>query len=169
MGLIFNPYYIPPQPIPQVEEMIRQELARIDPLLDILWIDEVYPNEVQEVYEGRYALIVRWPSTDGRWIAVREEGYTEAYDLLGWFCEDVSDAESVPQDPYSMMSLVYDLLHNADNEEAPWYDRMKQVFDKNLDKMRENKQMLDDEIEEIADRTYVEDFEYSNPRVGYGD
>ena len=168
MGLIYQPNYIPPQPMPDVEERVRKELQAIDPLLDITWVDDVVPNPAHQLYEGRYALICRWPASDGRWQAVREDGYTDAYDMLGWFCEDPANADSIPQDPYNMMALIYKLLQNADSEEAPWYERMSQVFGKNLDRMRDNKQMLDDEVTEIAERSYSE-FEYKNPQFGYGD
>lgn len=167
MGLIYNPNYFPPQPIPHVEAMVRKELQRIDHLLDILWVPDVYPNGAQGVVEGRYGLICRWPKSDGRWKLVREEGYTDAFDLLGWFCEDMDDASTVPNSPETMMQLVYERLGNADNEAAPWYDRMKQVFGKNIDLMRERKNVLDETVEEMAEEEWVTNVREGRP-VSFG-
>lgn len=169
MGKLYLPNYRPPQPIRGEEERVRQELQKIDRLLDIMWFDGIYYNEGQGCWEGRYGLVVHWPPTDGRWKDVREQGYTEAYDLLGWFAEDIHDAGSIPQSPYMMMRKVYDLLANADNESAPWYSRMKQVFAKNLEHQESLMSEIEAEVEEEAERTYVEDFKYKAPRVGYGD
>jgi len=130
---------VPPGPNPLTEERINRDLHALDTLLHIRWIENAYANHDEDRFEGRYALCCHWPQVDGRWEEVRAGGCdpAAAYDWMGWFCEDMTDAASVPQDPESMMSKVYELLSKADNERQPWAVRMASAMEKNAKRRKE--------------------------------
>ena len=131
-----NGQTIPPQPNQFTEDRINEELQKhYDPLLFINWISSAYhisgsyeTNNL--VFEGRYALCHRWPQIDPRWGEMGFD-YPESYDILGWFCADMQDASSVPEDPASIMQLVFELLGKCDNERFPWASRVRKTIENN--------------------------------------
>ena len=137
MGKILdiNGQTIAPQPNQLTEDRINAELQmHYDPLLFIGWIKTAYhvsgdlPSDL--VFEGRYALCHRWPQVDPRWGELGFD-YPDSYDILGWFCDDMQDASSVPQEPSSIMQKVFELLGKCDNERFPWADRIMKTVEKN--------------------------------------
>ena len=143
--------YSPPRPNPTVEARVREQLKLHDELLDIRWIDNVYWNEKQRSFEGRYALICRWPQADKRWEMYQRGEIGDPYDIFGWFCEDIHNADSVPVDPESIERKIIELLNSADNNRADLKTRMKQAVEKNAAQRRANREQLSqlalDEVE----------------------
>ena len=124
-----------PGPNPFTEERVNKELQSLDSLLHIRWVENVYANQTTQQMEGRYAMCCHWPKVDKRWEEVRSGGCdpAAAFDIMGWFCEDIHDANTVPQDPESIMHKMMELLHNADNERQPWAERMAGTAQHNKD------------------------------------
>ena len=108
---------VPPGPNVLTEERVNRTLRGFDTLLHIRWFESAYRNERLGRYEGRYGLCCWWPRVDKRWSMVQsgEMGELEAFDIMGWFTEDIHDATSIPVDPESMMQKVEELLGKADN------------------------------------------------------
>ena len=129
----------PPGPNSLTEERVNAELQSLDTLLHIRWVENAYANEAEQRFEGRYALCCYWPKIDKRWEEVRSEGCdpAAAFDIMGWFCEDIHDASTVPRDPESIMNKMLELLHNADNERQPWAERMAGTAQHNKDLKRQ--------------------------------
>lgn len=142
------PLYVPPTPNEFTERRVNAELqAHYDPLLSIRWYPTVFFNQRQKQWEGRYALVVRWPQIDKRWGTV-PLGYEEPYDILGWFCEDMQDANTTPADPVSIMGKVTELLGKCDNTRQPWMARMKATVEHNL---RQHEKVKEEALDQVAD------------------
>ena len=141
-----------PTPNPFTEERVNAELEKLDSLLSIRWFPTVMMTSNGTV-EGRYGLVCRWPMVDKRW-----EGVTnpeDAVDIMGWFCEDLQDASTIPQDPEAILSRVLDLLGNCDNTAEPWAKRMKRAIETNKrvqDKLKE--EAMDMAVDVAADHYY---------------
>lgn len=145
---------VPPGPSEGLEQRVNDELQRLDTLLHIRWIEKAYFNQRHQRFEGRYALCCWWPKVDKRWQWVQQSKMSadEAFDIMGWFCEDIHNAESVPQKPLAMMDKVYELLSSADNTHRPWADRMAEITAANA---RHRRQMIDN-ITELAGKAAAE-------------
>jgi hypothetical protein len=137
---------------PEMEERVRKELRDIDSLLDIKWIENIVYNARHGGMEGRYALVCTWPSSDPRWgmIQTGEIGNTP-YDILGWFAEDMQNAESLPQEPSAIDHRVQELLASADNTRVPWRLRLKAAADANIAlKIKRRKDFEEGQAHDIA-------------------
>lgn len=121
-----------------VELKVKEQLRGLDSLLDIQWVPMAAFNSANE-YEGRYGLICKWPSGDGRWKMYQSGEIGEPYDFIGWFCTDMQDASSIPVDLDSIEAKVVELLGKCDNTRYPWRERMGQLVHKNA-KMRKDRQ-----------------------------
>jgi hypothetical protein len=119
------------------EEEIRRKLKELDSLLDIKWMPYAYWNQKGEDYEGRYALICQWPQVDKRWEMIRTGEIGEPFDMLGWFCEDVHSADTVPVEPMQMMDLVIELLGKCDNTREGWKSRLQRAMEANRAREKE--------------------------------
>lgn len=136
-----------------LEARYRMELKNIDQSLDVLWLDDVVFNQRHQEYEGRYAIIVSWPSIDPRWQLIQSGEIGNApYDILGFLTEDIHNAEtaSIPISE-SIEQRVLALLASADNTKVSWKLRMKQILEKNKN-LRERKkhEFLENEIHDLA-------------------
>lgn len=149
-----RPLSIPPQPNEMRAERVRRELKKIDGLLDIQWFPTAVWNPKYERYEGRYGLTVRWPMSDPRWELYQEGEIGEPFDLLGWFCEDPHDANSVPVAPDAVQARTRELLGRCDNERESWKVRMRRAFEKNAEHREEMKQEAVEMAAEEAHRRY---------------
>lgn len=139
-----------PEPNADTEQSVREMLKSIEPLLDIRWFPYAIINETYQDWEGRYALICEWPQGDARW-ALHQSGENEdPCDMLGWFCTDIHDANSVPVAPDSIEQKVLELLGKCDANRLPHTSRMRQIVDKNAELRRSRKQDMLDRAGQIA-------------------
>lgn len=147
---------IPPTPSADTEQRVREVLATMDSLLDIMWVPTVYYNRSKDRWEGRYALICRWPRIDGRWQEVQSGKVPEqdAYDIVGWLCEDMQDAQSVPQGQEGIAERVVTLLGKMDNERYPWKQRMLATVEKNKKRHEDMKKEVGDMTHDVASYYY---------------
>ncbi len=154
MGLILGPdggsAYSRPEANALTEERVNAELQAVDALLFLKWIDAIYWNPREKTWEGRYAIACWWPDADPRRQQVRENKLdpNAAFDILGWACEDMQDASSLPRDPASMLRRILDLLASCDNTRQPWKARMRQVIEHNA---RRRQQIKDEATDMAAD------------------
>jgi hypothetical protein len=134
---------LPPTPSAEQERQLRDVLRSMDPLLDVMWHPTIYWNASQLRWEGRYALTCRWPMADLRWRMVQsgEVPETDAYDIVGWLCTDMSDPQSVPISADGIADRVLQLLGSMDNTRYPWKQRMLATIEKN----RKRQQTMKDE------------------------
>lgn len=139
-----------PQPNEEAEGRVRALLKSMDSLLDVRWFPAAYYNAKHKDYEGRYGLICTWPQTDKRWEMYHSGEIGEPFDILGWFCEDIHDAESIPRDVDSMERLVVELLGKCDNERFPWRQRMAELVGKNAALRKSRQQEMIDRAEDVA-------------------
>lgn len=132
-GAPYRAAYVPPTPSTEMETSVRAMLKNMDALLDIRWMPLVFYNERHKAWEGRYALLVEWPSIDGRWAMVQsgEISPADATDIVGWLCEDMQDSQSVPTTSDGVETRVIDLLGKIDNVRYPWKGRMLATLEKN--------------------------------------
>lgn len=141
-----------PVPNPEIEAKVKQELATIDSLLDLIWVEGVVLNARHNQYEGRYALVCRWPMGDKRWGMIQsgEIGNTP-YDILGWFTEDVQNAESPSFEPSAIDERVMKLLASADNNRVDWKIRLASSAQNNIDRKKKIQQdFLENQGHDIA-------------------
>lgn len=141
--------YIPPQPNPFTEQRVREELQRIDRLLDIRWQPGWVWNDAEKQLEGRYVLICYWPDGDRRYAG--DHG-GETYDILGAFCTDPADARSVPADPAEVLQLVLQRLNECDGERLPHTKRLAQISEHNRKQHERLKAEIVDEALELAEQ-----------------
>lgn len=122
-----------PAPSAELERTLTATLAGMDPLLGVKWLPSVVWNARLQRMEGRYALTCRWPSLDSRWQMVQagEIGETDAFDAIGWLCEDMQDPQSVPTSTDGIQDRVLALLGSMDNLRYPWKSRMIGTIEKN--------------------------------------
>lgn len=137
------------------EERVNAELRSLDSLLHIRWMPLVValPNGRRE---GRYALCSYWPSVDPRRAEVQsgQRDPEDAFDILGWFCENMQDANSVPQEPFSIMKKALELLYKCDNTRFPWRQRMAQNIEANKRRQKKVKEEAVDEVKDMAADAY---------------
>lgn len=148
--------YAPPAPSETTEAELRTWLKGIDPLLDVKWQPVVYWNKRHLHWEGRYALMVNWPTADKRWSQVQsgEVDPKQANDIVGWFCEDMSDPQSMPTTLDTMETRVMNLLGQMDNTRYPWKQRMMGTIEKNKKVHATMKSEALDQVGDEADYLY---------------
>ncbi len=140
--------YIPPAPNPYTEERVRAELQKLDRLLDIRWHPGWVWNQRQQCLEGRYLLICYWPPGDKRYSSLDCTHNGETFDILGVFCQDVHNANSVPVSPESMLNVVIELLGKCDGMRKPHLQRIKEIQEHNRTQHeRLKKSMMDEALE----------------------
>lgn len=134
-----------PAPSATLERELREVLERLDSLLDVAWVPTVFYNQRHDRWEGRYALICRWPRQDSRWGEVQSGKVPEhdAYDIIGWLCSDMQDPQSMPTGE-GIVERVLALLGTMDNTRYPWKQRMMNTIGKNAAALKSTKdEMLD--------------------------
>lgn len=131
-------------------------MRRLDSLLDIRWVPVVVHNPRHNRFEGRYALICFWPQADKRWEWVQQGKHPEAdaYDIIGWLCEDMQDAQSVPASDEGVTERVVALLGSMDNTRYPWKQRMQRMVEKNRRVPQQLKQEAMDMAHDAAEHFY---------------
>lgn len=139
-----------PEPNTITEEKVRSVLKGIDELLDIKWIEKAVFNPKYSDIEGRYALVCRWPSGDKRWELVYKQEVAMPYDMIGWFCEDIQNPDSVPVAPDSVENKVLELLYQCDGTRFPHLQRMAQITEKNKNVHKNIQEDILNEVSEIA-------------------
>jgi hypothetical protein len=156
---------IPPTPSAETERIVRDVLKGMDSLLDICWIPIVFHNRSKGRWEGRYALTCRWPQIDKRWTEVQSGKVPEqdAYDVLGWLCEDMQDPQSVPSTQEGIQNKVIGLLGAIDNTRYPWKSRMLGTIEKNKRRHETMKAEVSDMTHDAAGYYYRQ--AKGNPQV----
>lgn len=141
-------------PTPEREDRVRRELQAHDPRLDITWnpvavvVRDV--NEDVESYYGRYALIY-WLSDNDPLVAyARRTGQKGLYQNLGWFCKDVTNAETDPVPPDELLPRVFEWLGAMDNERENWRQRVREVEEANRQLYESQKRDFRDEAVQRA-------------------
>lgn len=154
--MIVAPISAPPAPSSDLEKTLTDTLQRLDPLLGVMWVPFAAWNEPAKRMEGRYALTCRWPSIDGRWQEVQagKVPESEANDIIGWLCEDMQDASSVPTSMDGITDRVLALLGSMDNLRYSWRDRMKATVQKNADRWKREKADAADQANRFAEHIY---------------
>lgn len=139
----------------ETERIVNEELQRLDSLVSIGWVPYavMVPNKG---WEGRYALFCKWPQADKRWEWVQQGKHdpAEARDILGWFCDDVHNANSTPRDPPTILRVLLELLYKCDNNRYPWAKRMAASAEKNRRITEKRKQDVMDLVQDEATHTY---------------
>lgn len=119
-----------------------------------MWVENIVFNERQRAFEGRYALACKWRQGDKRYQLAQtgEIDPQSTYDILGWFCEDMQNANSVPIDPDGAIDLALRLISESDLAKHNFYDRMRSTIEHNRNlrrKVREEAgQMAEDEAKQ---------------------
>lgn len=139
-----------PEPNAETEQKVREQLQSIDSLLDIRWFPYAIFNEKERDFEGRYALVCIWPQGDPRWQMYQSGEMEDSVDMLGWFCEDIHDAHSVPVAPDSIERKVIELLGRCDSNRIPHSTRMKQMAEKNAALRKKRRAEVADKAGQIA-------------------
>lgn len=139
-----------PEPNADTERRVRETLKSMDSLLDIKWFPNAVFNQTHRDFEGRYALVCQWPVADPRWELFQRGEIEDTVDMLGWFCEDIHDATSVPVSPDSIENKVLELLGKCDGERISHAKRMKQILEKNADKRRALRQDVANRAADVA-------------------
>jgi hypothetical protein len=147
---------IPPTPSGETERAVREVLARMDPLLGIMWVPTVFRNERAGRWEGRYALTCAWPRADKRWAQVQsgEVAEQDAVDIIGWLCTDMQDAQSVPVTGEGVETRVLELLGKMDNTRYPWKQRMLATIEKNVKRHQATKNDALNLTHDVAEHFY---------------
>lgn len=138
------PLSVPPMRSAELEAKVNAELQQhCDPSLHIEWVPEVVATPRGR--EGRYALVCDWHPNDKRNADV-PLGYRERWDLLGWFCEDMQNAETVPVAPDAIVAKARELLGRCDNTRDPWRRRIQRAVDHNAELMAQQQRLADDMV-----------------------
>lgn len=144
-SLILPPGYVTmgysrPEPSPELEAKVRPWLQEMDSLLDVRWFENIVPNARHNTFEGRYALVCRWPLMDKRYGMIQNgELGNDPYDILGWYTEDMQDASSAAVTIDSFETKTLELLASADNTRVEWKERLKRSAEKNVERKRKLK------------------------------
>jgi hypothetical protein len=139
-----------PEPNETTEIRVREQLQNLDSLLDIKWFPTAIFNQRDKDFEGRYALVCKWPQGDPRW-EFHQRGEIEfPYDRLGWFCTDVQDPESIPVSPDAIERKVMELLAKCDGNKTPHLKRMAQVVEKNSKVNKNRQKEILDQVGDVA-------------------
>lgn len=139
-----------------MEQRIRERLTQLDTLLDVQWFPYAVFNQRHKDFEGRYALVCKWPQGDARWALFQSGEIEHAFDMLGWFCTDLHDANSTPVGLDAIDNKVFELLASCDGTRIPHAKRMAQILEKN-DKLKQSRidKVLDQAGEIAKDLHYM--------------
>lgn len=154
-----------PEPNLDTEEKVRKQLKSIDSLLDVRWWPHAVYNEAHNDFEGRYALVCEWPPGDARWELYQKGEIEDNVDFLGWFCEDIHDAHSVPVAVDSIERKILELLGKCDATRIPHSTRMAQIVEKNAKLRESRKQVYLDQAEDVASTLYSLAGKYDDTKV----
>lgn len=132
------------------ETRVREQLKSIDSLLDVRWFPYAIINPTNNEWEGRYALVCNWPQGDARWELYQSGEIEDHCDMLGWFCEDLHDAKSIPVSVDSIERKIVELLGKCDANRIPHATRLRQIVEKNAKNRKDKRQPMLDYAEEIA-------------------
>lgn len=142
-----------------VEEIVRAELKQMDPLLDIRWVPNAVPTEIDGVtFEGRYALICTWPQADRRWELYNKGEIGEPFDIFGWFVEpdaegNIHNGTRLPVDPLELLDVVKRFIAKGDNARNPWRQRMRKAIEHNeRHRAKQDAEIVDETVDEIETR-----------------
>lgn len=140
-------------------QRINEELGRLSELLHVRWMPMAAPRPGGG-REGRYAFCSYWAESDGRRQWVRDGTYApqDAFDILGWACEDIFQASSAPVPPEQCLSRITEMLYHCDNTRFPWRRRMTEVIEHNK---RQREQVRRDTVDELHDAA-VDSYYHSN-------
>jgi len=139
-----------PEPQPEAEARVRAQLKGIDELLDVKWFPYAIFNEKHKSFEGRYALVCKWPQGDKRWELYQSGEIEDPVDMFGWFCEDIHNAESMPVSVDSIEQKVVELLSKCDATRIPHSTRLKQIVERNAKVRRDRRSVVSDKAEDVA-------------------
>lgn len=151
---VYSQVHSRPEPQPDAEERVRTMLKSIDSLLDVKWYHHAIWNEREKAMEGRYALVCRWPYGDKRWELYQSGQIEDPVDMLGWFCEDIHDATSIPVDVDSIERKVVELLGKCDGERMSHTKRMRQIVEKNAKVRQQHRAPITDSAQEMAESLF---------------
>lgn len=139
-----------PEPQPEAEEKVRAQLKSIDELLDVRWFPYAIWSEKNRTFEGRYGLVCTWPQNDKRWELYQNGEIEDPVDMLGWFCEDIHDATSMPVSVDSIEQKIVELLGKCDANRIPHSTRMREIVERNAKVRRDKRSVIDDQVEDVA-------------------
>jgi len=139
-----------PEPQPEAEERVRAQLKSIDELLDVRWFPYAILNEKERSFEGRYGLVCQWPQGDKRWELYQNGEIEDPVDMLGWFCEDIHNAESIPVSVDSIEQKVVELLGKCDATRIPHSTRLRQIVERNAKLRKDRRSVVTDQAEDVA-------------------
>lgn len=139
-----------PERQPEAEEKVRLQLKSIDELLDVRWYPYAIWSDKSRSFEGRYALVCQWPNGDKRWELFQSGEIEDPVDMLGWFCEDIHDATSMPVSVDSIEQKVIELLGKCDATRIPHGTRMRQIVERNAKLRKEKRSEIVDQAEDVA-------------------
>ena len=142
-----------PEPDPEGEARVRAFLETLDSLLDIQWFPNVRWDPRQDTWQGRYALVCRWPQEDRRWELYRSGEIGDCHDILGWFTEavraqvpDWQEGEALPTSLDGIEGAILDMLGRQDNTRTSWMQRMKASVEANAARRKKVMEEAQDEI-----------------------
>jgi len=131
------------------ESRARSWLQTIDSLLDIRWIPVAVTfwdsNEDAKRYEGRYALVMHYREHDPALAEVNQSGAPAPFETLGWFCSDMTTAESLPLPCDEMEPKVRSYLGKMDSIQRHVRYRMQDVLAKNAKLTHDREEDFKDE------------------------
>ena len=138
-----------------MELRVNEQLKSWDPLLYIRWCPEAVYRQSTGKVEGRYALACTLPQNHPIWEEVRQGKMPaeDAFESLGFFCEDLDNANSTPKEPEQMMTLIRERLGKCDNERETWKERMLASVEHNE---RRRQQIKEEAVEEAVDLAQTE-------------
>jgi len=160
MATIYGPYgnvvsgRQRPERQPEAEQQVREKLQQIDSLLDVIWFQHAVYNRRYDDFEGRYALVCNWPIGDPKWQLYQSGEMQTHHDVLGWFCEDIHDANSMPVSVDSIENKVIELLGKCDGRRMPHTKRMAEIVQKNAKLRKQRRESTLDQVEEMAGTMY---------------
>jgi len=139
------------EPQPEAEARVREQLKSIDSLLDVRWFPNAIWNDKHKSFEGRYGLVCEWPQNDPRYQLFQSGEIEDNVDMLGWFCEDIHNATSMPVSVDSIEQKVIELLGKCDGERIPHSTRMREIAEKNVKNRRNKRQPITDAAQDVAE------------------
>ena len=156
------------------EEVVRQQLKEIDPLLDIKWFPMAFIDEEGTEWEGRYGLICQWAQEDKRWEMYRTGEIGEPFDAIGWFTEpgddgNMQDGTRLPVDPILLMDRIREWLGKMDQTKdgQDWKSKMRKSVEANIKLRKERQDVIVEET--MGEVEYYRKKWANEPIVNLGD
>jgi hypothetical protein len=122
------------------EDKVKAFLKSIDGLLDIRWYPAI----------RRYALVAIWPNDYPLREMFKRGEVDDDCDILGWYSQDVQDADTSPVGLDGMEAKVLQILAKSDNIKTPWKLRLSQVAERNAARRSAIRKPVLDQVEQIA-------------------